>query len=100
MSYTVKNAGILLAGLYVSHSHANLPPASEKIYRMGGLEGELVPFVWDGDAGFFGVDCCVGVVGWVAEVGARQRLEEGRLAHIGETDNPRLESALVPKKDG
>jgi hypothetical protein len=60
----------------------------------------LVPFVWDGDAGFFGVDCCVGVVCWVAEVRAGQGLEEGRLADIGETDNPRLpKSMLAAKKD-
>ena len=37
--------------------------------------GEAV--VWDGDTGFFGVDGCVGVVCWVAEVAAGEGLEEG-----------------------
>ena len=37
--------------------------------------GEAV--VWDGDTGFFGVDCGVGVVCWVAEVAAGEGLEEG-----------------------
>jgi hypothetical protein len=85
----------LLAGLYASHNHVNLQRQNKT--QKGGEGG--VPFVWDGDAGFFGVDCCVGVVCWVAEVRARQGLEEGRLADIGETDNPRLAKS-ARKKDG
>jgi len=46
--------------------------------------------VGDRDAGLLGVDGGVGEVGGLAEVGLRERVEERRLADVGETNDTNL----------